>query len=82
MVLNKLGNNPDLHPIENISNFSQGRLKEKDNSSEPKLIKEIKFQWTTGITQDDSKKLSSSIPKRINQVVAANGEVTKHCNSV
>jgi hypothetical protein len=34
--------------------------------------------WTTGITQDYCKRLSNSMPRRIQQVKAAKREATKY----
>ena len=56
----------------------KGKLKTKDISSGPKLIREIKILWTTGIPQGYCLKLSNSMPRRIQQVLAAHGEATKY----
>jgi hypothetical protein len=54
------------------------QLKEKGTSSLPNLNKEIKIMWTTGITPDYCKRLRNSMPRRIQQVVAAKREATKY----
>jgi hypothetical protein len=66
----KADNSLDLKIIENMWNFIKGKLKEKDNSS-LSLIKKIKLLGTTSITQDYCKRLSNSMPRRIQQVMAA-----------
>jgi hypothetical protein len=50
----------------------------RDISSVPKLSNEIKILWTTNICQEYFKKLSNSIPTRIQKVIAAKGETTKY----
>jgi hypothetical protein len=72
------GNSPDLNPIENLWSYMKNKLKHKDISSGPKLIKEIKTLWTTGIPQDLCQKLSRSMPSRIQAVLAAKGYATKY----
>ena len=72
------GNSPDLNPIENLWNFMKVKLKTKDISSGPKLIREIKILWTTGIPQGYCLKLSNSMPRRIQQVLVDKGEATKY----
>ncbi len=56
----------------------KNKLKHKDIISGPKLIKEIKTLWTTGIPQDLYQKLSRSMPSRIQTVLAAKGYATKY----
>jgi transposase len=77
-VIDWPGNSPDLNPIENCWNFMKGKLKDKDVSSVPKLINEIKMLWTTKISREYFKKLSDSMPTRIKKVLAAKGECTKY----
>jgi transposase len=77
-VIDWPGNSPDLNPIENMWNFMKGKLKGKNISSTPKLIHELKILWTTGIPQDYCRKLSDSMPSRIQQVLDAKGEATKY----
>jgi hypothetical protein len=59
-------------------NFMQGKLKEKDSIYMPKLIKEIELLWTTGIAKDYREIQSNSMTRRIQKVIAAKGEATKH----
>jgi hypothetical protein len=56
----------------------ENKLKHKNISSGPKLIKEIKTLWTTGIPQYLCQKLSKSMPSRIQAVLAAKGYATKY----
>ncbi len=60
----------------------ENKLKHKNISSGPKLIKEIKTLWTTGIPQYLCQKLSKSMPSRIQAVLAAKGYATKYWKSV
>jgi hypothetical protein len=45
----------------------------KEQGTLPKMNK-IKIMWTTGITQDYLKRLSNSMPWRIQQVMATKGD--------
>jgi hypothetical protein len=76
LFINGPSSNPNLNPKENMWNFIKRKLKEKDNSSLSKLIKEIKLLGTTSITKDYCKRLSNSMPRRIQQLMAAKGETT------
>jgi transposase len=75
-VIDWPGNSPDLNPIENMWNFMKNQLKKVDTNSVPKLITEIKLLWTTGITQEYCRKLSDSMPRRLQKVIEAKGEST------
>ena len=72
------GNSPDLNPIENCWAFMKNKLKQKDVSSVPKLIHEIKMLWVTDISQEYLKNLSDSMPGRLKMVIAAKGDMTKY----
>jgi hypothetical protein len=76
MVTNLIG--LAIENIENKLNFMLGKLKEKDTSFVPKLIKEIESMWTMGITLDCYRNLCNSMLKRIQQVLGAKEEVTKY----
>jgi transposase len=73
-VIDWPGNSPDLNPIENCWSY----IKDKDIGSVPKLIKELKILWTSSISREYFKKLSDSMPSRIQQVIAPKGEATKY----
>jgi transposase len=77
-VIDWPGNSPDLNPIENCWSYMKGKLKDKDIGSVPKLIKELKTLWISSISREYFKKLSDSMPSRIQQVIAAKGEATKY----
>jgi hypothetical protein len=67
-----------MNLIENLWNFMKGKLRDKNISSAPNLIHKLKILWTTGTSQDYCRRLSNSMPSRIQQVLATKGEATKH----
>lgn len=77
-VIDWPGNSPDLNPIENAWNFMKEEVKRQDTSSVPKLVEALKKLWTTGLSQDYFKKLSDSMPRRLEMVIAARGDMTKY----
>ena len=72
------GNSPDLNPIENVWNWMKNQLQEKDTGSVPKLIEAIKEMWCTEVTVNYLKTLSDGMPKRLQLVLEADGEMTKY----
>ncbi len=56
----------------------KNRLRGKDISSLPKLIKEIKLLWTCDLSRDYLKNLSDSMPRRIQEVLKAKGDASKY----
>ncbi len=77
-VIDWPGNSSDLNPIENCWSHMKRKLKDKDISSVPKPIAEIKMLWTCNLSRQFFKNLSDSMPRRIQQVLAAKGEATKY----
>jgi transposase len=77
-VIDWPGNSSDLNPIENCWSHMKRKLKDKDISSVPKLIAEIKMLWTCNLSRKFFKNLSDSMPRRIQQVLAAKGEAAKY----
>ena len=77
-IINWPGNSPDLNPIENCWNFMKNELRKKDISSVPKLIDELKSLWTSGLSHEYLKKLSDSMPRRMQMVIQAKGDMTKY----
>ena len=78
-VMDWPGNSPDLNPIENVWSIMKGRLK-KDHtiSSLPLLIKAIKIMWVSNLLLSLFKKLARSMPKRLQMVLEAQGQMTKY----
>jgi hypothetical protein len=72
------GNSPDLNPIENCWNQMKNLLKKKDVSSVPKLTTAIRQLWTEELKPEYLKNLSDSMPKRLEMVIAAKGDMTKY----
>jgi transposase len=77
MVLDWSGNSPDLNPIENVWNHMKNKLK-KAITYIPVLKEEIMKLWVLQTTQECLKKLSDSMPKRLQLVIKPKGEMTKY----
>jgi transposase len=78
-VLDWPGNSPDLNPIENCWAYMKAQLKKaKGVTSLPRMIEAIKMMWVRDLSQAYFKKLSASMPKRIKQVIANKGHMTKY----
>jgi transposase len=77
-VIDWPGNSPDLNPIENCWNYLKQNLKDKDTGSVDKLIAAIKMLWVKGLPRDYLKKLSDSMPRRIQKVLAVKGDATSY----
>ena len=71
------GNSPDLNPIENCWNWMKDQLQEKKVTSVKNLI-EIKRLWCLATPQDYLRTLSDSMPRRLQAVIDAGGEMTKY----
>lgn len=69
---------PDLNPIENLWNFFQNRVAEKD----PKTIAEFKEIlvdcWWKDISQEYIQRLYHSMPRRIAEMLGVDGKMTKY----
>ncbi len=77
-VIDWPGNSPDLNPTENCWNNMKNMLRKKDISSVPKLTAAIKELWTQELTAEYLKKLSDSMPRRLQMVIEAKGEAIKY----
>jgi transposase len=71
------GNSPDLNPIENLWNIMKEGLKKKDIGSAPKLQAELKKLWVS-LDLVMLRNLSDSMPRRLQMVLDAKGEMTKY----
>ncbi len=76
-VMDWPGNSLDLNPIENLWNIMKDGLKSKDIGSIPKLQAELKKLWVT-LDQAMLRNLSDSMPRRLQMVLNAKGEMTKY----
>jgi hypothetical protein len=56
----------------------KNRLREKEILSLPHLIKEIKLLWACDLSRDYLKNLSDSMPRRIQEMLKAKGDASKH----
>ena len=72
------GNLPDLNPIENLWNWLKDQLQDKHVTNLNILQEEIKRLWCLGTPRDLLKKLSDSMPTRLQRVIEAGGEMTKY----
>ena len=54
------------------------QLMERDTGSVPKLIEEIKKLWAQRTPDSYLKKLSDSMPKRLQMIIDASGDMTKY----
>lgn len=76
-VLEWPGNSPDLNPIENCWHQMKVALKNKDVASVPRLKAELVKLWIN-MDMDYFLKLADSMPKRIFDVLAVKGDMTKY----
>jgi transposase len=79
-VLDWPGNSPDLNPIENCWSHMKRKLKGETHSttSLPKLITAIKTMWVTDMPHSYFLSLAHSMPKRIREVLANQGQMSKY----
>jgi hypothetical protein len=72
------GNSPDLNPIENCWSLMKYKLKSKPAvTSLPKMIQVIKMIWVKDMPLEYFRKLADSMPRRIEEVLAINGHMSK-----
>ena len=71
------GNSPDLNPIENLWMSIKRQLRNRDTSSLPKLRLAIQDIWDH-FSPQELQNLASSVPRRLQQVIARKGGMTKY----
>jgi transposase len=76
-VMDWLGNSPDLNPIENVWNIMKNKLKKMTITTVP-VLKEINWLWVLNTSQKYLRKLSDSMPRRLQLVIEHKGELTKY----
>ena len=72
------GNSPDLNPIENVWNWMKDQLQNINITSVPMLQEEIKKLWVQRTPIAYLRKLCDSMPSRLQQVIDADGNMTKY----
>ncbi len=74
-----LGNSPDLNPIENCWSYMKYKLKsDRAVTSLPKMIHALKMMWIKDMPLEYFRKLCNSMPRRIEEVLANNGHMSKY----
>ena len=68
-TLNRLGNTPDLNPIENLWEITNGKVADKQPSSAGVLNQVIKEVWVKESSQDLSEKLICCKQQNIQAVI-------------
>jgi len=68
-VLDWLGNNPDLNPIQNLWTKMKNKVAKKHPSSAKDLVKVIKEVWVKEISQEFCKNLVHSMPQHLQEVL-------------
>lgn len=77
-VLDWPSNSPDLNPIENCWSNMKRKMENYDTSSLPRLEEALHEMWTHDLDWSYFKKLSSSMPRRLQEVIKAKGGVIKY----
>lgn len=72
------GNSPDLNPIENVWSYMKLKLKSMHLKNMGELKQAITSMWVNEMPHDYLKKLSASMPKRLQLVLESNGDMTKY----
>ena len=68
---------PDLNPIENLWSILEDRSKKRKVNTKEELIQELRKEWNS-LSEDLLLKLSDSMPRRIQAVLAVKGWMTKY----
>lgn len=77
-VLEWPGNSPDLNPIENLWMIMKRKIRKYHPRNLQELVYFIKKTWCTEINQELCKRLVSSMPRRLQSVIANKGHTTKY----
>ena len=72
------GNSPDLNPIENLWMLLKNKVSVKQPTNAKSLVTAIKEIWTKKISAEYCKKLTESMPQRIEAVLRSRGGHTKY----
>ncbi len=73
------GNSPDLNPIENCWSYMKYKLmSDRAVTSLPKMIQALNMMWITDMPLEYFRKLCDSMPRRIEEVLANNGHMSKY----
>jgi transposase len=72
------GNSPDLNPIENAWKVMKSRVRRLATSNLEELKKEIVRVWIEEMSPEYFEKLSDSMPRRLEEVIKAKGQITKY----
>ena len=70
-------NSPDFNPIENLLGLMKRRMTKERSSTQEELKGTIRRAWNS-VTSEDCYRLVSSMPQRIQAVIAAKGAATKY----
>ena len=76
-VLEWPSQSPDLNPIENLWSILEDRSKKRKVNTKEELIQELRKEWNS-LSEDLLFKLSDSMPRRIQAVLAVKGWMTKY----